>query len=203
MPPASYRLDTVATQLIERLEAHRPTWLDDPPAARAGFSRITAEVLDRVIAEHDELYGDADQSAVLRRELTETFLPRYARLALAHNEREARGFDAWRKGDLFSRVISGGLALFFALIATELFRNPLALLTWVAALLVPFIPELRAGWQRNRYRGFLQDAVDDMGRIQDELDRYPQAAPKAAADPAREEAPEAERRPRPQRETIQ
>jgi hypothetical protein len=172
MPATPYRLDTVAASLVERLEGARRTWVGQPTAAAEGMTRIASETLDLVIAEHDRIMPGSRWGPMLRRELMETFLPRYIRLAVAHNAQEADGYGAWRGGDPLARVAATGGALMGAIILERLLHHPLTLLLFIFALFVPVLPELRAWYHRSRYSGALQDAVDDMGRIQEELDRF-------------------------------
>ncbi len=173
MTVASYRLDQVCADLIERLEGARPTWANDRDGAQRAFRKIATEHVDTVIAEHDEMVGTPGWGALLRREVMETFLPRYTRLALDHNQLEAAGYHAWRKGDPVSRLILTFVALSAATAAYRVLHSPLTLGLFVLAFVVPFAPELRRGWHRRRYSGLLQEVIDDMGRIQDSLDKAP------------------------------
>ena len=172
MPPTPYRLDTVAASLVARIEGARRTWVGDPAAAEAGMQRIAEETLDRVIAEHDEIMAGSQWGGMLRREMMETFLPRYTRLAVAHNELEAAGYGAWRGGDPLARVMATGAMLLVAMTAARLLHHPLTILLFIMALLVPILPEFRAFYHRRQYGRDVQQAVDDMGRIQEELDRF-------------------------------
>ncbi len=172
MPPTPYRLDTVAASLIERLEGARRTWIGQPEEAQAGMQRIAEDALDRVVREHDEIMGEGSWGTELRRELLETFLPRYVRLATAHNALEADGYGAWRQGDPAARVLGTGIALLAALVLERVLHHPVTLLAFVFALFVPVLPEIRAWHYRRQYTKQLQEVVDDMGRIQAELERY-------------------------------
>jgi len=172
MPPIPYRLDTVAASLVERLEGARRTWVGQPDAAREGMARIASETLDLVIAEHDRIMPGTQWSEMLRRELLETFLPRYIRLAVAHNALEADGYGAWRQGDPLARVMATGGMLMAAVVIERLLHHPITIVLFIFSLFVPALPEIRAWYHRRQYTGVLQDAVDDMGRIQDELDRF-------------------------------
>ena len=173
MPPASYQLDTVAANLIERLEGARRTWIDDPEAARAGLTRIAEESVDRAVADYGQVMGADGWGPLLRRELLETFLPRYLRLAVAQNALEAAGFGAWRGGDPVARVVTVVVALALAALARRvMLYHPVTLVFFVAALSSPIMPELRAWHHRRRYQRALQEAVDDLERIQGELDRH-------------------------------
>jgi hypothetical protein len=188
MTAPSYRLDTIALNLIERLEGARRTWSQDPAAAERELSRIAAEQLDRILAEHDEILDTPGWSATARREVLETFLPRYIRLAVDHNALEERGYNAWRRGDPIARIIGGGAAITLAMAVARLVHHPAALVGFAIALCVPFIPEIRRFHFRRRYRAELQLVVDDMARIQGELERFPAAEAPPAAAPSPEAA---------------
>ncbi len=173
MTIASYRIDRVCADLIERLEGVRPTWQNDQAGAERTFRQLAREHVDTVIAEHEDLVGTPGWGDLLRREVMQTFLPRYTRLALDHNQLEAAGYHAWRRGDPVARVLMTFAALAVAVLAYRVFHHPLTLMLFVLAIGVPFAPELRRGWHRRRYAGLLQEVVDDMGRIQESLDRAP------------------------------
>ena len=183
MAPPSYRLDTVCANLIERLEGARPTWIGDAAGAEAGFRRIADEQVEALLAEHDELMAGSSWGALLRREVLETFLPRYTRLAVDHNQDEGAGYHAWRRGDPVARVIATLVALFMAAGVYRFSHHPLSLVVFAVALLVPFVPEIRRTWYRRQYRSLLQEVVDDMGRIQDSLDEAPARPVPALAEP--------------------
>ena len=172
MPPTPYRLDTVAASLVERMEGARRTWAGQPDAAEKGMIRIAEETLDFIVDEHDKIMPGSKWGPMLRREMMDTFLPRYIRLAVAHNELESSGYGAWRKGDPLTRVMSTVGALMGAVLMERLLHHPLTILFFIFALLVPVLPEIRALYHRRQYAGALQDAVDDMGRIQEELERF-------------------------------
>lgn len=177
MPPPSYRLENAALALIERLEGARPTWMGDDEAARAGLRRIAEEHIDALIGEREELLGPDATAQALRRELLETFLPRYTRLALDHNRDEAAGYHAWRRGDPLARILATAAAFVAAGALLRLIHHPLAIGLFGLVLLVPFLPELRRWSYRRRYRALLQEVVDDMARIQQSLDEAPPRLP--------------------------
>jgi hypothetical protein len=173
MPPAEYQLDTVAVNLIERMEGSRRTWLDDPEAARAGFRRIAEESLDRVVAEYDGIMGDDGWGVVLRTEILETFLPRYTRIAVVHNALEASRFGAWRGGDPLGRILVTVAALIAAMVLRRvLMFHPITYFFFLAAFLTPVMPEIRGWYHRRQYQQELQRTVNDLERIQRELERY-------------------------------
>ena len=173
MPPAEYQLDTVAVNLIERMEGARRTWIDDPDAARDGFRRIADESLDSVIKEYEQVMGADGWGDILRREISETFLPRYARLAVAQNALEAARFGAWRRGDPVARILLSVAAIVAVLVLRRLLMfHPITILFFLIVLVMPVMPELRGWYFRRQYTADLQSSVDDLERIQGELDRY-------------------------------
>jgi hypothetical protein len=183
MTASSYRLDTVAAHLVERLEGARPSYQDRPDDAVAAFARIADLELDRIVAEHDEIIGEQGVGDLLRREIHETFLPRYLRLAHDQNLLEVAGYRAWRGGDPIARAVTTVMSLLVALTVVRVVHHPVMMLAFVAVALVPFLPELRRWYYRRQYARFLQEAVDDMGRIQDRMDVY---GPAPDADPVPE-----------------
>lgn len=172
MVPSDFRLDTVSVRLVERLEGARRSYLDRPEQAPQAFGRIAEEFVAGAAAEAAEYADGAEFPTVLRREILETFLPRYTRLALEHNALERGRFGAWRGGDPLARVVGGGAAAVAAILASRFLPAPLAAIAWAFALSVALLPELRAIWFRRRYQRDLQALVDDMGRIQDNLEHY-------------------------------
>lgn len=193
MTAQSYRIDTVCANLIEHLEGARRTWPGRPDEAHAGFRRIAEETLDKVTGEHDELFGASGWGETLRREVLDTFLPRYERLAVDQTDLEVQGYNAWRGGDPVARVVVTAGALLGALALERWVHHPVALVAFAGVFLAPVVPEIRAFAYRRRYRRLLQEVVDDMSRIQDELERYANAAPAPVS--------ESERAPRKPRQT--
>ena len=184
MTVSSYRLDTVALHLIDRLEGARPTYVGRPDDAAAAFARITTDELDRIVAEHDAVMGEPGVGARLRREVLETFLPRYTRLAQDHTALEDAGYRAWRRGDPVARAVTTIAALLVTAGVVRLVHHPVALVCFAAAVLVPFLPELRRWYYRRQYASLLQETVDDMARIQGRLDAYAPTELEAAPAPA-------------------
>lgn len=194
MSAPDYHLDRISVDLIERLEGARRTWAHQPELAPAGLRRAAEEMVDRVVAEHNEIFGVLPQSEVLRKELLETFLPRYVHLALAQNAVELRGFGPWPGRELLSRIVFTMMGLFFSTIFDLATHHPLGIAFFGLALLAPFSPELHALAHRRRYATRLQEVVDDMGRIQAQAERYTlaevsKAPPKRSAGPAKELQP--------------
>lgn len=167
MAPPSYRLDTLAVNLVARLEAVRRAHLTDPEAARGALSRATGELLAGLAAECRETLGDEAQARRIEREGIETFLPRYTRIALAQNAEEA---GAARGGTLGQLARRAGAVLVGALAATVLSR--LLPGPWdVGFYLLPpaalFFPEIMGSLSRRAYETELQALADDLGRLQD------------------------------------
>jgi hypothetical protein len=172
MIPSDFRLDTVSVHLVERLEGARRSYMDRPDEAPPAFLRIAEELVTDAASEVQEYTDDAEYPTVLRREILETFLPRYTRLALEHNELEKTRFGAWRSGDPIARLITTGAAVLGAALFSRFFPSVFAAVAWIAVLLVALMPELRAAWYRRLYQRDLQAVVDDMARIHDHLDVY-------------------------------
>ena len=172
MIPSDFRLDTVSVHLIERLEGARRSYMDRPDEAPPAFLRIAEELVADAASEAREYTDDTEYPVVLRREVLETFLPRYTRLALEHNALEKSRFGAWRSGDPIARLITTTAAVVGAAVFSRFFPSVLAAVAWLAVLLVALMPELRSFWYKRLYQRDLQAVVDDMARIHDHLDVY-------------------------------
>ena len=170
MAPASFRLDTLAANLIERLEPVRRAHLDAPDAARAAIQKTTKEVADNVARECRAVMGDEVQARRIETEAVDTFLPRYARLAVEQNKVERR--EAITPANI---VLQRLLPLLFGVFGSG-FMMRIAPGPWeIAFLLIPllalFWPEWIGAWARRRYRTELQDLADDLGQLQDADER--------------------------------
>lgn len=170
MAPPSFRLDNVCLKLIERLEGARRTWRGDPAGAEEGLRRIGEETMDRLVAEYREVMGPGPYADALRHEALETFLPRYIRLAVDFNAIEEQGYLTWRQGDPVARVVAGGVALLAAMALQRIIHHPLAVIGFALALLVPFVPEIKGWFYRRQYGRLLGEVIEDMTRIQPDLD---------------------------------
>ncbi len=191
MVPTDYQLDHVVARLIERLDGSRPTFSGQPDKAMASFERTTREHVEAAIEEFAEvsLVDDPEpQAAFLRREVMETFLPRYHRLALEMGEKERSGFGfgaAYEPVGRLGMVVVSLLVLWFVLL--KLIYLPVV---WPLVLLdLSFAtwPSIAAGLTNRRYRSQLTEIVDDMSRIQEQHSAY---LPKSAfADAAESRIP--------------
>ncbi|MDP2309714.1 MAG: hypothetical protein Q8P18_27085 [Pseudomonadota bacterium] len=171
--PPSYRLDTLSVHLVSRLEATRRAHLDAPDAARAAFARVVQDTAAALARECREMVGDEEQARLLEREATETFLPRYTRMALAQNRIEARGFGGPFGDGPFARIVATVLAVAIAAVGAR-FLPPVAEgLLFLLAAITPIAPELRVAWTRRAWSRELQELADDLGRLQDAAESLP------------------------------
>ncbi len=169
--PSDYRLDHVTARLIERLEGARPTFGTDAEAALASFRQTAAGHVEAAVREYRALGGadDAEEHArFLRREVLETAIPRYTRLAMEMARAEERNFGFGPLAEPVGRlglVVVALLVLWFALV--RLMSLPVVWPLVLLDLSLPLWPTIAAGL----YRRQLEDLVGDMTRIQ-ENERY-------------------------------
>ncbi|MFZ5480098.1 MAG: hypothetical protein ACOZNI_25255 [Myxococcota bacterium] len=189
MTPTAWRLDTLAVQLIDRLEPARRTHVDEARAADA-IRAVVSEAALAVARECRETSGDEAQARRIEKEALETFLPRYTRLALAQNAKERGG--GLLADNVLARVFATALAFLLAVIVSRIVHHWVDLLFFAAAALTPLAPELRTWGSRRAYRRQLQELADDMGRIEDAAAALPLAEPTKAPEP--EPPPKARRR---------
>lgn len=183
MVPTDYRLDNVVARLIERLEGARPTHTD-PAAALRVFEEVAQHHVDAAIAEYRAMAPENPDAhcAFLRKEVLQTALPRYHRLATGMTAAERRGYGF---GPLAGPI--GMPALFVLCLGVFWFvlRRLLGLWeVWPVALLtftVPFWPLLAAWLHLRRYRAQLDELIGDMDRIQDAERTFMTPAELAAA----------------------
>lgn len=166
MAPSSFRLDTLAANLIERLEPVRRAHLDAPETARAAMERTTRELAGNVANECRNVLGDEAQAHRIEAEAVETFLPRYARIALEQNKVERR--EAITPSNLLVQrlvpLVFGIFASRFLAIAAP---GPWDIAFFFVPLLALFWPEWLGALARRRYLAELQEIADDLGRLQD------------------------------------
>lgn len=198
MVPTDYRLDHVVARLIERLEGQRPTFDGRPDEALAAFARSAEAHVEAAIGEMVGMgwTDDPDRhAAFLRREIMETFLPRYHTGAMAQCAIERGGYGMGALADPIGRIgLVLGAFLFFWLVVLKLIALPIVWPLVLFTLAIPFTPDIASTLYRWRYRRKLEAIVDDMTRIQDQERAYLPAETLRAA--------EDEVRPRPrQRET--
>lgn len=188
MIPRDYRLDYVVARLIERLEGQRRTFSKNAAQAREAFERTAREQVDAAIG---EMRGtgwtdDEDRHAeFLRREVLETFLPRYHAVATRMGDVEGRGYGLGPLSEPLGRLgLVGGALLFGWLVLLKLIALPIVWPLVLLTLAVPFSPDIASMLYRRRYRGELDAIVEDMTRIQDQQNAYlPEDALRAAEEP--------------------
>ncbi len=169
MVPTDYRLEQVCARLIERLEGIRRAHAGDERRAVVAFQRLAREHVEAAIREYQGV-ALADrpqvQARLLRREVLNTFVPRYTRLAIAMNRAEDDnfGFGGW--GEPRGRVILGLVAVMIALACARVIRVPALWLGLFAVVALPFASDL-AGWMhQRRYRRRLEVLLDDLQQVQ-------------------------------------
>jgi hypothetical protein len=180
MVPGDYRLDTVTARLVERLEAVRPTFGNDPEAAYAAFREHAESHLNAAIAEFREMVPDEDpeeHAAFLRREILEIALPRFHKLAMSYSSASANNFGFGLLGEPAGRIALFAISLFaLVVIMPRLIEFPIAWPLLLFDLVLPFSPTIAAAIGRRRYAARLQELVADMGRIQDSERTYVSAS---------------------------
>lgn len=170
MIPSDYRLEHVAARLVERLEGARRTYAGDDERAAAELRRITDEHVAAAVGEYRAMAVEDPErhASFLRRELTDTLLPRYTRLAIAQTALEASHYGLGRLGEPIGRVVFVAAdVLLLVFLSRWLGYRPM----WPVfglALLAPFLPELLELLYARRYRRELEALVGDMARIQDQ-----------------------------------
>jgi hypothetical protein len=172
MVPSQFRLETVSLHLIERLEGPRRAFAGREDDAASTFDRLAQETAAGAAAECREYMGDDPFPGQLVEEIRRSFVPRYTRIAVEQTALEVSGYGSWRKGDLLARAVTGVLALVVALLLQRILPALLEDVVWLGVPVVVFLPELRGVVHRLHYRRELQSLVDDMARIQQQLDAY-------------------------------
>ncbi|HHO51114.1 MAG TPA: hypothetical protein ENK18_09655 [Deltaproteobacteria bacterium] len=174
MVPSDYRLDHVTARLIERLEGARRTFGDDERAARAAFEETASAHIEAVIAEYRALAFEepSAHAAFLEREVLQTALPRYVRLAVQMNRAEAEGFGFGWLAEPLGRFALVGVAAVGLLLMVRLAAAPLMWPLLLFDLSLPLWPSIGAWLGGRRYTNQVVQIVDDMARIQDSEGLY-------------------------------
>lgn len=173
---SEYKLDFVVARLIERLEGTRRSFKSaGDQEMSAAFERIATEHLDAVIGEFREM-GMADHpdahAAFLRREVMDTFLPRYVPMASEANRAERRGFGLGPLSTPVGRIAIGFLAIFFCILLPKLKLLALFYPALPFLLISPFMPDVLRWFFMSKYRRSLRSVIDDMTTIQDRVEDY-------------------------------
>lgn len=170
MVPTDYRLDKVCTKLVERLEGIRRSFAGDPDRAAAEFRRLARQHVEAAIREYRGVAMPDHprvQASLLRREVLQTFLPRYTRLATEMNQAEEEnfGFGAWAEPQ--GKVILAVLAVLALLTCGRLIRVPELWPLDLSVLVLPFLSDFAAWMYQGRYRRRIEALLDDLARVQD------------------------------------
>lgn len=178
MIPRDYRLENVCARLVERLEGTRRSYVDRPEQASTEFLRVAREHGAAAVAEWGalDLTDEVDvelHAAFLSRELENTFLPRYERLALAHTTAEEGGYGFGMLARPSGRVVMVLAALFLVLLfgRLALFAFPLWSVV-LASLSLPLWPDIAATLEDRRYAQDLGELLADMARVQAQSSAY-------------------------------
>lgn len=170
MVPTTFHLQHVVASLIERLDGMRRSFPDRESALR-GMQRAAEEHLAAVeheIATAPFLAAGGEAHAVfLRREVLETFLPRFVDAAASITAAERAGYGVGRLADPIGRI---GLALVSLMVlwGAEIRLSAIPVM-WPIILVtfaLPFLPDILGRMERGRYEGALQAMLVDMERIQ-------------------------------------
>lgn len=169
MIPTDHRLDSVVARLIERLEATRPSWEAD--AAERAARRLAEEHVGATMAELREL-GVTERpdrhERFLRREVLETFLPRYLRLAAHMQSLEATHFGFGALAEPRGRVLLGGASLIGLVLLVRFAYLPLMWLLILGVVSVAFWPDVARHLGHRRYERELRAVLRDMHQIQEQ-----------------------------------
>lgn len=174
MVPSDYRLDHVTARLIERLEGARRTFGPDESAAHAAFEATARAHIRSVIAEYRGLAFEdpSTHAAFLEREVLQTALPRYTRLAVEMNRSEEAGFGFGWFAEPVGRFALVGVAAVGLALMVRLAAAPLAWPLLLLDLSLPLWPSIGAWLVGRRYSNQVVQIVDDMTRIQDSEGLY-------------------------------
>jgi len=194
MVPTDYRLDQVAARLIERLEGTRPTFRGAPERLGEQVRSIASDQVEAAIAEFSAL-GTIDEperhAAFLRKEILQTMVPRYVRLAAEMNDRHDRGWGFGAMAGPVGRLVLVVVALLVLwLVLLKLIYLPVVWPLILVNLSLPFWPDIAAALFKFSHQKQLQEMVDDMTTIQEQAAVYMPAERLHLAD----EAPRRHRR---------
>ena len=173
---SEYKLDFVVARLIERLESTRRSFKNVAEQEMAvAFERIANEHLDAAIGEFREM-GMADHpdahAAFLRREVMNTFLPRYLPMAYDANRAERRGFGLGPLSTPVGRIAIGFIAIFFCILLPKLKLLALFYPALPFLLMSPFMPDVLRWFFMSKYRRSLKGVIGDMTTIQERIEDY-------------------------------
>jgi hypothetical protein len=172
MTPDTYRIDTVAKNLMLRLEGTRKSYVDKSSELSESGLIVVAETVSAIANEHSNLLGDSPQLAHIEHELTHTFFPRWHLLAVAKNETEERTPSP---PSYIVRLVMLVVGVFVSLRIGMYLPGPLKAVPVVAALFTPFSVDMKIALDNRRYKKKLIELLKDLSDIQDSIDAGPPA----------------------------
>jgi hypothetical protein len=163
---AEFDFGSVVYALLTECE-HRRRALDPDDAASELQSAAVAK-LDRI----GEAYtGGVEYWRELRREVEETAIPRYSRMAVDQLRAERSGYGVWRRGDLLARLAFaligltiGGIVI--ALPFIPIFEDAFAFFLAVGGFVYPDVRRVLTDW---RYARELNSIIADAQAYQTQL----------------------------------
>ncbi len=181
--PTRYQLPELTAHLVALLERRRAALERWDDAAEASLRQEAATALDEARRQFLEVVDDRAYWERTQAALQTVALPRYFKLARAQHELEARGYGAWRGGDVLSRAIYAAVGLVTAALvwrtAIPDWLEPLPLALF---LFGPLIPDVQEGSAKRRYRKALAALVEEMKQEQTDRHAYqPLGVDEAAA----------------------
>lgn len=178
--PRTFRLDTLAANLVARLEAVRRAHVDRPADAAAAFAATTREATTAVAAECRSTLGDEGQAHLLESEAVASFLPRYTALAVAQSRDEATLRLGGIVGQVLGRAAGVVVGALGWLLLDRIAPGPWGVVLMALPPAMLFWPDLLLAVWRRRFANQLQELVDDLGRLQEahaDLAPPPEPAP--------------------------
>ena len=163
-------------RLIERLEGSRRSYRSsEMENAGMAWNRITVEHVETAMAEFKEVaLADHPELHVefVRREVMETFLPRYARVAAQLTAKEERGYGIGFLYGVMGRLVFGMVAVAVLMLLPRMHLQSLLYPMMPLLFLLPFLPDVLRWAARRQYRNELQEIVSDMAVIQERSGDY-------------------------------
>ena len=175
MVSTEYRLEQVVARLIERLDGTRRSY-DDPAEMARDFARIALDHVNSAIGEFREVGLDEhpdEHAAFLTREVIDTFLPRYLKIAVEMNVAEKTGFGMGKLAKPVGRmglVAATLMSLWF--LELRFIHLPVVWPVMLVTLSLPFWPDIAGFLSRRRYMAELQLVLQDMAKIQEQAAAY-------------------------------
>jgi hypothetical protein len=170
MTPDTYRIDTVAKNLLLRLEGTRKSYVGKPDELNESGLSVVNENVSAIANEHSSLLGDSPQLAHIEKELKQTFFPRWHSLAVAKNETEEKTPSP---PSLLMRLLMLVVGVYVSLRIGMYLPGPMKAVPVIAALMTPFSVDMKILLHNRRYKKKLIELLEDLSDIQDSIDAGP------------------------------